>query len=72
MVPNHELVGAEAMGRLPSQHPPDWKNITGPALGDHSSIASRATGVATTRAATPEPVTLFSLMLGTRFLEVLV
>src|ERR1019366_8655623 len=40
-------------GRLPSQHPPDWKNITGPRCALRTPMASSAAGVATTRATGP-------------------
>src|ERR1039458_3922169 len=41
------------MGRLPSQHPPDWKNMTGPRSTTSWAMPSSAAGVATTRATMP-------------------
>jgi len=47
-----ELPSSKHMGRLPSQQPPDWKNITGPCWSTRWSMASSAVRVAITPSAT--------------------
>src|SRR5664280_695144 len=44
-------------GRLPSQHPPDWKNITGPTSATTRAIAPSAAAVAWTRRGTGDRFT---------------
>ena len=42
------------IGTLPSQHPADWKKITGPRSTTSSAIASSAAVVAATRGVVPD------------------